>query len=326
MKKNLYHKIEKKPLQHFFLKLLFLFLILFVLDYSLGSIARYFYFKQQGGELYRITYSIEKTDEDILIFGSSRADHHYHPAVFEKRLNFSFYNTGCDGEHIFYQYAVLKGVLKRYTPKVVIFDFIAAEFDKDRKSYERISNLLPYYDGHPEIRSIIELRGPYEKYKLFSKLYPYNSEIFQIAVGDTKYKKSKHEDIKGYIARTEVWDEPIQTKVYPESYPLDSVKINIFESFIKDCIRSGTQLYIVCSPYFFNAPNQEYSILLGKQIAKKYNIDFFDFSNNPEFTSNSNLFADFAHLNDNGAKVFSEMVIDSIVKKDETNMIKLALR
>jgi hypothetical protein len=324
--KELFYKIRKKPVQYFFIRLLILFMILFAIDYSLGSLFRYLYFKQESGELYRITYCIEKTHEDILVVGSSRANHHYHPDVFEKRLGLSFYNTGVDGEHIFYQAAILKGVLKRYAPKIVLLDFVEAEFDKDHASYDRLSSLLPYYYDHPEIRPILNLKSPYEKYKMLSKLYPYNSEIFQIMLGETDYKKLKHEDIKGYIPRLELWDEPIKTVVYPEKYPLDTNKIKIFESMIKDCTSAGSKLYIVCSPYFFDAKNQEYSIRLGKQIAKKYNIDFFDFSDNPAFTKNANLFADFAHLNDSGAKLFSEMLIDSLVEKDKIFINKLVRR
>jgi hypothetical protein len=314
MIKEVIHRIKQRPFRFFFLKLFFLLLILFVLDYTLGSVMEYFYYKQESGELYRITYSLEKTNEDILIFGSSRANHHYHPEVFEKEMHLSCYNTGRDGEHIFYQYAMLKGVLKRYTPKIIIFDFISAEFIREHESYDRISTLLPYYSRHPEIRSIIRLKGPYEKYKLFSKLYPYNSVIFQVALGNTNYKKSKHEDIKGYLPMTHVWDQPIRTVTYPEHYKVDSVKMNIFESIVRDCVHSGTRLYVICSPYFFNPTDHDYSIELGENIAKKYNVPFFDFSNDTSFTHHQRLFNDFAHLNDSGARVFSRIVIDTINK------------
>jgi len=315
--RNILDKIKKRPLQFFLLKTVFLFLVLFVIDYSLGTVLRYFYFRQQSGELYRITYSLEKTNEDVLIFGSSRANHHYHPDVFENSMHLSCYNTGRDGEHIFYQYAILKGVLKRYTPKIVIFDFITAEFIKEHEGYERLSALLPYYHDHPEIRSIIKLRGPYEKYKLLSRTYPYNSVIFQVALGNTEYKKAKHEDINGYLPITNEWDEPIKTVTYPESYPIDSIKVSMFESVIKDCIHAGTRLCFVCSPYFFVAKNEDYSVVLAKKMAKEYNIDFFDFSTDTTFTSHADLFNDFAHLNDKGARIFTKKVIDCIGYKEE---------
>ena len=316
----------KKPYQFFFMKLLFLLLVLVLLDYTLGRVMQYYYFKQESGELYRITYSLEKTNEDILIFGSSRANHHYHPWVFEKEMHLTCYNTGRDGEHIFYQYAMLKGVLKRYTPKIIIFDFISAEFIREHESYDRISTLLPYYSSHPEIRSIIRLKGPYEKYKLFSRLYPYNSVMFQVALGNTNYKKSKHEDIKGYLPMTNVWDRPIKTITYPEHYQVDSVKMHVFESIVKECVQSGTRLYVICSPYYFHPTNRDYSIVLGEQIAKKYNVDFFDFSNDSTFTNNQKLFNDFAHMNDKGARLFTDKVISLITKKNKVQIKDSAFR
>ena len=326
MIKQYLYRVKKRPLQYFFLKLFTLVIIIFITDNILGSILRYYYFKQRNGESYRITYALEKTHEDILIFGSSRANHHYHPAIFENRLHLSCYNTGIDGEHIFYQYAILEGVFKRYTPKLLIFDFIATEFIKDRESYDRLAMLLPYYSSHAEIRSIIELKSPYEKYKLFSKIYPYNSLIFPIALGNTDYKKSKKEDINGYLPLTQVWDEPIQTRNYPENYTIDRNKVNVFESIIKECIRHGTKVYFICSPYYFKTENQDKSIQMGREIAKKYNIDFIDFSNDDHFRKNRSLFADFSHLNDFGARIFSTTVIDTLEKISHTKTARLTFR
>ena len=83
MIKSSISRIKKNPYKFFLLKLVVLFVIIFIFDYSVGNILRYFYFKQESGMPYRTTYSIEKTTADILIFGSSRANHHYHPDVFE---------------------------------------------------------------------------------------------------------------------------------------------------------------------------------------------------------------------------------------------------
>ncbi|HXS59927.1 MAG TPA: hypothetical protein VN703_03845, partial [Candidatus Sulfopaludibacter sp.] len=121
----------------------------------IGNLLRTFYFKQQSGLQCRTTYSIEKTTANVLIFGSSAANHDYQTNTFTKRLDTSFYNTGRDGISIFYEYAVLKAILKRYTPKIIILDFDQEEFIKNEASYDRLSALLPYYINHPEIRSII---------------------------------------------------------------------------------------------------------------------------------------------------------------------------
>ena len=45
-------------------------------------------------------------------------------------MKLSFYNAGRDGNFMFYHLAVLKGVLNRYSPKIVILDFVAEELHK----------------------------------------------------------------------------------------------------------------------------------------------------------------------------------------------------
>ncbi len=82
----------------------------------------------------------------------------------------SCYNTGRDGKIIFYNYAVLKSILKRYTPKIAILDFNREEFSNDGESYDRLSSLFPYYYNHPEIRPILKLKNPLKKLKLFKNI------------------------------------------------------------------------------------------------------------------------------------------------------------
>jgi hypothetical protein len=292
--------------------LLLLFIIVGVLDFGIGSLLRIYYFKQTSGLQYRTTYSIEKTTADLLIFGSSTANHSYHPTIFRNRINLSYYNVGRDGTPVFYHYAILKAILKRYTPKMIIYDFDVHEFSKNRESYDRLSSLLPYYKKHAEIRSIVDLKSPYEKYKLFSKIYPFNSSIFTIILGNTSFNSKRREDISGYVPLSNVWNEPIKDSKTFLDYELDSNKIKIYESFIKDCINLKIKLYIVCPPLFIKPDYVSSSIVLGEKIADGYNIQFFDFSKDSSILNNPKLFADISHLNDDGAKVFSNKVIDSI--------------
>jgi hypothetical protein len=314
MIKTSFHKIQKNPYQYFLLKLVVLLAIVFALDYSIGNALRYFYFKQESGLQYRTTYSIEKTTADLLIFGSSRANHHYNPSVFESRLNQSYYNVGRDGNSIFYHSAVLKAVLKRYSPKIVILDFVHGEFQKNQNSYDRLSSLLPYYSNHPEMRSIINLKSDYEKIKLFSNIYPYNSSIFTITVGNAEFNKKRNGDIKGYVPLTKIWNGSIKIDNSSTSYEIDTMKVNAYKTFIQDCINSKVKIYIACSPYYIKSNHSDYSVIIGKEIAKRNNIEFFDYSKDSVFINNSKLFSDNSHLNDSGAIVYSNMLIDRISK------------
>ena len=321
MIKTLINNIKKNPYGYFLVKLAVLFTIVFAFDYTIGNVLSHYYFKQESGLQYRTSYSIEKTKAEILIFGSSRATHHYNPAVFENLMKLSYYNVGRDGNDIFYHTAVLNGVLKRYKPKVVILDFNFAEFKKDQTSYDRLSSLLPYYKSHPEMRSIIELKSRYEKLKLFSKIYPYNSSMFTIAVGNADFNKKRKADVKGYVPLFREWDGTIRIDSNLLDYNIDSLKVKAYESFIQNCIKSKVKLYVVCSPTGIDFKMKEESLIIGKEISKRNNIDFIDYSYDPVFINKPKLFADAIHLNDSGAKFFSDILINSIneMKKNDSN-------
>lgn len=305
--------IKKNQYCVFLFKLVLLFMLVSILDYSIGNILRYFYFKQESGEQYRTTYSIEKTNADLLIFGSSRANHHYDPNVFENRLNLSYYNVGRDGNGILYHSAILKAILKRYKPKVIVLDLNAEEFRKNQESYERLSSLLPYYKKHEEIHSIIEYKSKFEKFKLISNIYPFNSSLLTIAIGNTEYNKKRRSDIKGFVPLKKIWNKSIEYSKDSIVYKTDNIKICEYQNFIKKCIKSKVKLYIVVSPIFRKFAHTEYSIKIGQEIAKKYNIRFLNFTNETVFLNNSKLFEDPWHLNEKGAEIFSSKLSDDLL-------------
>lgn len=306
----------------FYARVLIFFTLLACLDFAIGSLLRHYYYSQNSGWLYRTTYSLEKTTANVLVFGSSTANHHYYPRLFEKELKMSFYNTGRDGNAIFYQYAVLKGVLKRYTPKIVILDFNNNEFSNSQEGYERISSLLPYYYTHPELRPIILLKSPYEKYKLWSKIYPYNSLLFQIAAGNSSLNESRENrgDEDGYVPLHRVWRAPaLRVHDDPPQNGLDSNRVAYYKSFIEACLEKHIRLYIFLSPRFIRTTRIDASVEIGKQIAAGYGVPFFDFSRNPIFLRDPSMYADESHLNDFGARIYSAEVISAIQQPSKYN-------
>jgi hypothetical protein len=317
-------KIKKCPYAIFLFKFIVFFIIIAFFDFFIGKTLRYYYFKQRSGLEYRTTYSIEKTTAEILVFGSSKANHHYRPDIFEKELKLSFYNVGRDGNFIFYHYAVLQGILKRYSPKVIILDFTRSEFLKEQSNYDRIAALLPYYKTHPEMRKIIELKDPYEKLKLLSSIYPFNSLFLTIAVGNAEFNKKRMSDNKGYVPLMNEWDKPIAVESPNDNVKIDTTTINIYKSFIQNCQSSNINLYIVCSPYFIKFIKKDASLEIARQIAKSYNVPFLDYSCAPMFITDSRLFDDPSHLNDKGAKIFSSILADTLCKliKDDTLISK----
>ncbi|KYK21256.1 hypothetical protein AYK24_03370 [Thermoplasmatales archaeon SG8-52-4] len=288
----------------------FVLITVLFLDFSIGKILRYFYFRQVAGEDYRTTYSMEETKADVLVFGSSRAVYHYVPEVFEDSLNLSFYNTGRGGQFIFYQTAVLKSVLKRYTPKLVILDFMGS-FEKGEDYYDRMSCLLPYYANHPEIRDLVELRSPFEKIKLVSGIYPFNSQFLNIAVGNLEINKKRKPDNKGYVAFHNELTEDIDSLETKSIYEIDSNKVVVFKEFLLKTRSAGIPIIVIFSPVYY-LYDQDYSVSICRDICRQEKVPFYDFSKDPIFLNKKKLFADNLHVNHKGAILLSQIVINKI--------------
>jgi hypothetical protein len=311
-------KIAGNSFRTFLLKMAACLAIVFLVDSAIGYVLKKFYFKQESGYDYLTTFSMERTKADILVFGSSRAVNIFNTTILTDKFGLSCYNAGRYGEPVFYHYAVLKSVLKRYTPKMILLSFDAGNFSKGADAYDKLSVLLPYYKGHPEIHAIVELKSHYEKLKLLSNIYPYNSLLLPIISGNSTYSKLKYPTINGFIPIKRIFAGPLQTFDYSKEQELDSLKINTYKSFIQDCIDLNIPLYIVCPPYMIHAIGTDHSITAAKEIAKQYNINFFDYSRDSTFTNKLELFADFRHLNETGVEVFSNEVIEKI-KSDRQN-------
>lgn len=309
---NLQDKKNKKL--YIGLRIIAFLALVILLDFSIGFLLRKFYFGQKYGTQARTTYAIESTTADVVIFGSSRANHHYVPQIFEDSLGLSFYNAGRDGNSIMYHYAVLSSIVERYTPKIVILDLMAAEFEKKQDKYDRLSGLMPYYRSHPEIRSVINEKSKVEWLKNLSSLYPFNSLLFNVFYNNTEQGKRKDKNIKGYSELEGTIADRDLKNVSPEKYEVDTVLVNYFKSFVTKCKEKNVKLFVVCSPYFMKLVTRDQSLDIAEKYLKSQNVSFLDYSVEGVFPQSPDYFKDLVHLNKEGSILFSKNLV-SIIKQ-----------
>ena len=303
---------------------LFIFVIV-ITDRLFGLVLRRLYFNQTAGQDFSINYALSKCKADVVIFGNSRAQHHYDSRIISERLKMSCYNAGLEGGHsILLPDAEIKAITKRYSPKIIILEFSPTgivHFDGD---YDRLSVLLPYYQDYPEIRSFLQLRGPFEKLKLMSSIYPFNSDIINIIGFNTNTRAARRQDFEGYVPLNEVLN-PEMLKFKPEyvsqstmrtQSSLDTNMVNALKNIISICKEKKIALYIIDSPVYHMVNEIQtpvYAVTkISLDIIHRNHVDFLDFSDNPAFVGHPELFADKGHLNDNGARIFSNMVINTL--------------
>ncbi|MCY7410833.1 MAG: hypothetical protein LH473_11210 [Chitinophagales bacterium] len=215
----------------FFRNVLILLIVTAVLDQLGGEILHYMYFKQKAGPNAETTFTFTKMHDDGFILGSSRGRRNYNPKIIADSLGISVYNAGHDGQTIFYEQAIVRMALARYTPKLVIIDLNPEEMYYRDLHYDRLNVLAPYFKDYPEVREIYLLKGirdgksegndffvkpatiadnswdnfwfrlhsmeqwvlplNTERFKMASAIYPYNSSTLDILTGIFKNSKSE---------------------------------------------------------------------------------------------------------------------------------------
>lgn len=216
--------------RRFFRNALILLIVTAVLDQLCGEILHFMYFRQKAGPNAETTFTFTRMDDDAFILGSSRGRRNYNPKIISDSLGISVYNAGHDGQTIFYEQAIVRMALARYTPKMVIIDLNPEEMYYREVHYDRLNVLAPYYKNYPEVREIYLLKGvrdrhangndfyikpvkyadnawdnfwfrlhsfeqyalPFntERFKMLSAIYPYNSTVLDILTGIFKNRKS----------------------------------------------------------------------------------------------------------------------------------------
>ncbi|RYE22467.1 MAG: hypothetical protein EOP51_13165 [Sphingobacteriales bacterium] len=314
--------MKQGNLKRLTLILLLLLAVVFVCDRLIGAGLQNLFYKQTRGDDMVSIYTLERSHEDILVLGGSRASHHYKTDVLGSTTGMSCYNGGRDDMPVTYVNAILPVVYQRYNPKVIILDVIPSELIATKgydQVYQRISTvLLRFAYKHPELFSTIALAGKIEVWKAqVSHIYPYNS-IIGSAIQNT-YTKLGHESVNGY--------EPVIGSIDTVYYTKPAFNFNVngtvddslaarYVNIIKLAKEHNTRLITIVSPFYFAinpSPNNSYNFM--KQQSAENGCEFYDFSNAQPFSANPNLFYDELHMNDDGAGIYSQIIGNILVGK-----------
>lgn len=295
----------------------FLFLFI-IIDHSIGYGLQYIERNVReinpGVGSVKTSFVCEIIDSDVLIIGSSRAEHHYVPNVMKQSLSLSVFNCGVDGSFFLYQTAVIQHVIQRYLPKLIIWDVEPIVFMKgvnDVDDVSRLSRLNSFYDTDSYIHDIIQIKSEFEKYKMYSMTYRYNYHIhdFFDALSTKKNKLNGYKPLYGTD----------KTLAQPEKRQIENIyyqeNVELFKRILELCSQKKVPLVISFSPRFTD-DNAFDTIQYKKlfEVANEYNVPIINFYHHPDFMFNPTLFKDVNHLNDDGAKLFTERFCEELEK------------
>lgn len=293
------------------IKFLIVILIVILVDFISGIVLENLYRNCKSGICYQENFIMNKTNHDLLIFGSSRAAYHYVPSILSDTLGISVYNCGREGSGIYYHYGVLLSTLKRYTPKVIVLDIDYRDLYQADGIFgiEILKEHAPFYRKiSPEFDSLLVLSGKKEMIKLQSNLYRYNSKAFKIITGNLS---NSRDNVLGQRAKTGIWKKKI-TPLSSEKLTVDSNKIATLKKFIEKTKESNIKLIFAVSPYYMTTPEGLYNPL--ERLAKTADVKVLNHLQDQRLLKDNTLFNDKLHLNKSGASIYTSIIAEDIKK------------
>lgn len=252
-------------------------------------------------------YAFKKCDADIVILGSSRARHHYVPSIISDSLGLSCYNLGENGKNIYYQFANLNLLLTHQTPKLIIYDCFSVDVMKADFKYDfgSLSDLYPVYGKNNVVDSMIEMQGTqYTSRILVSHVYRYNSRFL-----DHLLSRSES-GFNGYDPLSGTYKKDISVHEENEKLTIDHNKIHFIDKLIQTCREKNIAIIIAVSPRYAlnendNPITKKYEVV--RDLCDNNNVPFLYYELDDRFLSNGQLFKDVGHLNNEGARLFTQI-------------------
>lgn len=294
-------------MKKFILLIICSFIAITVIDICFGYIMDYMNSHSKSGGVAKRFYICCKANEQIMLFGSSRMAHHYVPDIIADSLGMTCYNCGQDGNGIILSFGYIQMILERQTPQLIIYD--VSSFDIYKDDNLKYISYLKQYSNNPAVMEIIESISAKEEYKLKSNLYKYNSICIRI-VGSFFRNGSIYNAGFEPLYKQMDYEPNICSQ---ERLDIDLIKLFYLEKFITICQQNGIHLIFIVSPrYRGNLISQQYNEV--KAIASKYNVPFWDYTYLESISNQKELFQDQTHMNIHGAKEFTKIIINPIMK------------
>lgn len=295
-------------MSRFVKKIVLFVLILYVVDRAIGlcviSLEREIPIERED------EYIVKNVNSDIIVLGSSRAFRHYDTRVITDSLHVTCFNCGQSGQGIIHNYTVLSSIMKRHTPKLIIYDiYPPADFlVGDNMRY--IKPLRPIKDNTEILKTLLRI-DENERYKISSYMYCYNN-VINDKIKNRLSLFSETESYNGFVpTKKSFLESSVNNKMnysFGTEVHIDTIKMAFANDLVQ--LAKSSELIFIMSPFWFRIDDRYVSVV--DSFAKANNILFYNFAADSNYVHNDNLFYDGVHLNAKGAEMFTKDVIKVI--------------
>ncbi|MGN0070092.1 MAG: hypothetical protein ACI350_10265 [Prevotella sp.] len=243
-------------------------------------------------------------EADVLILGSSRANHSYDSKLFERETHLSCYNAGRDGMNILYDAMILYSYIERKQPQVIIIDIASSMLDASwNDSYK---DMKCYFGLTKSLDSIMNVNfSPLDKIKMKSGLYRYNKSWEWLL---KSYFTERRDTSDGYRPLKIAAGNEMSYSLKNDMFSPDSGNLLVLERMLHTCSERNIKVIITYTPSLFVCRKGGVEDWLS-QFCKSKSLLFYDFGRSRKYYMNPGLFYDYTHLNAEGALLLTEELV-----------------
>lgn len=275
--------------------LLFILILLMVLDWAYTAV---FLNSSNRGKVENVFNSKSK-NYDVVILGSSRANNHFVPELFEKK-GLKTFNYGMSGAHLYEASLMLKLMAERkYNIKTVILEADLG-LSNDKESEAIAAKFLPYihhskiikehFSGQKDFDELYYI--PFYRYVDFDGLIGFR-EMYNTLSG-------KPTNILDHLGYHPLGNKPGNMK--NDIRNLKPIRNKYYEEIKQTCKQNNYRLITVMTPMCSNVKGLDYFEKANQIYPEIFNLE--------NVVQGDQYFSSCGHMNDSGARLFTKIVLE----------------
>ena len=277
-------------------------LLAVVLDYSYTAV----YLNLKSRDKVSDVFKSKARSYDVVILGSSRANNHFVTRIFEKN-GLKTFNYGMSGGHLYEASLLLKLMIERnYEIKTLILE-ADLNLSNDKQSEGVASKFLPYIHRSEIIKNHFEQESNFNElyYIPFYRYLKFDSKIGSRELFNTIIqKKTVATENGGYYALGVNKKGNMKNNIVS----LNPLKRNKYYEEIKQLCKANNIHFIpIMTPMCEN--------VIGMNYFEKVKSTYPEIHNYENVVIENKYFSSCGHMNDNGARKFTSIIVRDFFKK-----------
>lgn len=286
-------------------------LVVIALDFAAGRATKsYLRTHRLPGDCASIDYAIKDLDEEVVILGNSVALNSLMPSILMDSLSMSVYNAASNGQEIDFFHSILDCILRHHKPHTVIMGLRYDVFTTTGVG-ARYGILAPYYDmGYEIVDSCLREGAGKADVMLNSTFFRFNKIWLRILLYHFVVPNEQGEN--GFIAKPLPPVAPTLLEA-GSSHAINPQRVATLEKIVALCREAGIRLVLVFPPLYYDTSASTSADSVGT-ICNRLDLTVIDDTSDPYFLKHPELFYDNAHLNKDGAEIYSRTKASQLKK------------